>query len=412
MEFEANYDVIIAGAGPAGSALAQFLGRDGVNVLLLDRAKFPRDKTCGDAVGGKSARVMKELGIYGGMENLPHAKVTGVLFSSPKGTMLQIPFPSDKDGKIVPGYVCKRMYYDNFMFEHAKKHKSVTVIENFKVTDVVFDNGRAIGLKGIDLSTKKERSFGAKIIAGADGATSVVAQKAGVVVQDDRHHCLSVRAYYKGVKDVTPNIELHFVKSVLPGYFWIFPSDNGTVNVGLGMITKDVKDHKVKLPEEMVRIIKEEPLFKERFAGAELIGNIQGWSLPFGSIHRKAHGDGYVLLGDAASLIDPFSGEGIGNATTSAMIAAPVIVKALKSGDYSAAALKEYEDKLWAEIGPELNNSYQLQKAGKIQFLLNFLIDKAARKPELQQAISGMLSNEEAKQQLYDPIFYLKLIFT
>ena len=92
-----QYDVLIVGAGPAGSTCAMFLAKKGVKVLLLDRASFPRDKTCGDAISGKSARVLKELGLDKDLEKRDHAKIYGVLLSSPNGSMVEIPIPKQAD---------------------------------------------------------------------------------------------------------------------------------------------------------------------------------------------------------------------------------------------------------------------------------------------------------------------------
>ena len=134
--------------------------------------------------------------------------------------------------------------------------------------------------------------------------------------------------------------------------------------------------------------------------------------MPLGSTHRKNHGNGWVLIGDAASLIDPFSGEGVGNAMTSGKIAAKHIARALKENDISEANLSLYDKELWETIGPELRTSYNLQKLGRSKLLLNIVIDKAATKPKVREAISGMLANEEAKTQLISPLGLIKLMLS
>lgn len=208
-------------------------------------------------------------------------------------------------------------------------------------------------------------------------------------------------------------IEIHFTKTVLPGYLWIFPYEDGTANVGVGMLTKDIKKHKINLKELMEREIHENPIFKERFANAKLITEIKGWNLPLGSkIRKHVAGDGWVLLGDAASLIDPFSGEGMGNAMTSAKIAFRTISRALRLGAYSEKILHEYEEELKRELKDEMAMSYNLQRLGKHQFMLNFVIGKAMKNAEMRDRISTMVINEEAKKGFVSPLFYLKLLFT
>jgi len=408
-EAASTYDVIIAGGGPGGSTAAAFLGQAGLSVLLLEKAQYPRDKTCGDAISGKSMGILRKLGLVEQVRNAPNAVIEGVIFSAPNGKTVTIPFPARPD-RSAPGFCCRRLVYDNILFQNAKKH--ATVLEKHAVNDVIVENGFVVGVKVTDLATNQPKEFRARMVVGADGSQSIVAAKMGRQDTPEKHHCTALRVYYKNVKDLTPNIELHFVDSILPGYFWIFPLENGTANVGIGMVTSDMKKNKVNLRQVTLDTIASHPMFQKRFEGAEAMGPIQGWTLPFGSHHRKTYGNGFLLVGDAASLIDPFTGEGIGNAMTSGYIASQVITEALKTGDVSEAALKVYDQKLWAEIGPELKTSYQLQKVGRITPLLNFVVGKAASSQKVRDTISGMLGNEEAKKEFTGPLFYLKLLLS
>jgi len=409
---EKSFDAIVVGAGPGGSTAAMYLGNAGFNVLLLDKAVFPRDKTCGDAIGAKSQAVIRELGFLNEIESIPHAKVYGVLFSAPNQKSVTIRFPGTDPEKGKGGYCIRREVFDNFVFSHAKKNKNVTAIESFQLTDIASENGFVVGVKGMDVKTKQAAEFRAKIVVGADGASSIVATKLGLNPVIPEHDCLALRAYYQDIGGLTPNIEIHFVDSLLPGYFWIFPLENGLANVGVGMITKDIKEHNIKLQEEMFKVIENHPMFKERFKNAKRVTDVKGWRLPFGSHHRKAHGNGWVLIGDAASLIDPFSGEGISNSMYSGKLAAEQIIEIMNAKQpLSEEALAPYEDKLWKTLGNELSTSYKLQRIGRIKFLLNLVVSRASKSKKMQEMISGMLGNEEVKKELTGPLFYLKLLF-
>lgn len=407
-----SFDVIIVGGGPGGSTTAALLSKRGRKVLLLEKARFPRDKTCGDAISGKSVSVLKELGLTDAVEKAPHAIVTGVTFSSPNGSLAEIPFHV-KEGYRSSGYVCRREVYDNLLFQNAKAQPNITTIEQFQVDELLMDGKRVAGVAGTNLTTKEKMEFRAPVTVGADGANSVVARKLGLGEIDPKHHCTALRMYYKGVKGMTNNIEIHFVPELMPGYFWIFPLENGLANVGSGMVTSDMKTRGTNLREATFKAIHDNPMFKERFAGAEMVGDVKGWTLPFGSTHRKNHGDGFVLVGDAASLIDPFSGEGIGNAMTSGSFAAKAIDAALTTNDTTEQFFKKnYDEPLWKSIGSELKSSYNMQRVGRIEPLLNYVVRKAERSPQAREMISSTLANPEARGAYESPLFYLKLLFS
>ena len=417
-----EFDVIVVGGGPGGSTCATFLARDGHRVLLLDKASFPRDKVCGDAISGKSAGVLREMGIVDQVEAAPHAIAEGVVFSGPKGHVVQIPFPKDIDptgiknskkyNYITAGYVARREVYDNILFQHAKAQKTVTALEKADVKDVLLEGRKAVGVRLGD-----GREFRAPLVIGADGALSVVAQKVGAFERDHDHWIGAYRCYYTGVTGMTNDIEIHFVDGLIPGYFWIFPVDNGLANVGSGMIETDLqkvaKDGKKKqLIAETERIMAEHPMFKERFANAkEVSGSKRGWILPLGSKHRPIAGDGWMLVGDAAALIDPFSGEGIGNAMVSGRLAAATATKALAARDVSKAALAPYEAAVRAELDRELQMSYKLQKLGRHTWLLNFVLRRAAKSQRVRDTISAMLADREKKENFGSVLFYFRLLF-
>jgi len=416
----APYDVVVVGAGPGGSACASFLAREGLRVALVDKATFPRDKTCGDAISGKSAAVLRELGIHDEVEERPHAVAEGVLFSGPNGDRVQIPFPKDVDPSgiknskkynyVTAGWVARRLVFDEMVFRHAQSYKNVETLEGFEVKDVLFEGSRAVGVKSED-----GREIRARLVIGADGAMSVVAQKVGAFERDHDHWIGAFRVYYEGVSGMTNDIEIHFVDGLIPGYFWIFPVDDGWANVGSGMIESDLRDPKrgIKLVEDTYRIMREHPAFKERFANAkEVAGSRKGWLLPLGSKHRPVAGEGWMLVGDAAALIDPFSGEGIGNAMVSGRLAAAAAAKALAANDLSKPFLSaHYEAPLRAELDEELRMSYKLQQLGRHRWLLNFVLRRAAKRPKVRETISQMLADREKKEAFGSAWFYVKLLF-
>ena len=401
--------MIIVGAGPAGSTAALYAHRLGLNCILLDKAIFPRDKICGDALSGKSVRLMRELDLLDGVEKLDGSEINRITFGSPSHSQFDVHLKGNKNNDyITKGYVVPRKIFDNFLFEKADELTETR--QGFTVNDIIYQNDKISGVKGTNIEGKEE-ILNAPIIMGCDGANSIVARKLGLYEMDMENTAVAIRCYYEGVQGLSNQIELHYVSEVKPGYFWLFPAGNGKANIGIGLSKNDAKKEDRTLRQIMDEIVQSD-YFRSRFGNARPLEKPVGWNLPLGRIKRKNHGNGFMLLGDAAGLVDPFTGEGIGNAMVAAKYAMEVALKAKNNRDYSEKLFSEYDQLLWGEIGGELRTSTKLQSLARSSFLLNFVIDRAARNEEVQAIISGMLSHEIPKDELSSPMFYLKILLS
>lgn len=403
-----HYDIIIVGAGPSGSSAALYAEQLGLKTILVDKSFFPRDKICGDALSGKSIRYMRELNILDHVSSLKGSIINRITFGSPDHKQFDVDLSKSKDiEKIKSGFVITREIFDNFLFNRAK---NVTdTIEGFKVTDIIFEKNNIIGVSGIQ--NKKKKDLYAPIILGCDGANSIIAHKLGLHLSDMSNTAIAIRCYYQGVKGLTDQIELHFVDEVLPGYFWLFPAGDNLANIGIGLSKKEAKKDKRKLKQILDDVIKSD-YFKDRFSEAKPLETPKGWSLPLGRITRPNYGDGFMLLGDAAGLVDPFTGEGIGNAMASAKYAIQIAHLAKQKNNFSKNILSKYNQLVWDDLGPELKTSSKLQNLANYRILLNLVINKAARNKDIQDIISGMLIREIPKEKLSNPLFYLKVLFS
>jgi len=411
---EDHFDVIIVGAGPAGCSTSYFLSKHGIKHALLDKSEFPRDKVCGDAISGKTIHVLQQYDKEWANAIFDKGDVCldswGLRIVSPKLEMLEIPFSlPGKKLKHAPGIVSKRIDFDNLL---------VNKLDDRYCTFIQGANIKSIGRNGsieIDIESSKTglRKIRSEIIVGADGARSIVKKTFLDEALDRKHHCAGVRAYYSGIKGMHEKnyIELHFLKEVSRGYFWIFPLPDGKANIGLGILSKDVSEKKINLKKCLRDIVRTNPLLKERFGDAEQIGNTMGWGLPMGSKKRTLVGDRVLLTGDAASLIDPFTGEGIGNAVISGKKAAEMSVKALAEKDFSADSLKEYEMSVYHSLWQELTLSHVLQRLLKYPFLFNFIVHKANRNKTLKEMLINMFVDIDIRHKLKSPSFYFKLLF-
>jgi geranylgeranyl reductase family protein len=407
--------IVIVGAGPAGCATSMFLSKAGIPHTIIDKAVFPRDKVCGDALSGKVVYVLKELNNGLLQEYTENAQSFlpswGVKFVAPNGKSIDIPFKSDMSKEDhAPGFITKRFDFDNSLFNHldpkfAHIHTSAELI------------AVKPHINGIDLTCKIggiEQVFAnVKMVIGAEGDRSLIGKQLGGIKKENLHYCAGIRAYYEGVKDLHPQnfIELHFLDELLPGYFWIFPLPNGQANVGAGMLSDTVSKKKINLKADMLKAIENNPNIKERFKDAKLLGKIEGWGLPLGSKQRSLSGDNFLLTGDAGSLIDPFTGEGIGNAMYSGMLAAAHIEAALKANRFDASFNKAYDSIFYHKQWDELKLSHTMQKLVKYPWLFNFVVNKAHKNKTLRETISCMFEDLDMRSRLRSPKFYLKLLF-
>lgn len=415
------FDVIVVGAGPGGTTAAILMAKSGLNVVLLDKATFPRDKVCGDAVSGKCLDVLKSLELSD-LGNLESAQVTsGITFSSPSGDLVSIPFGRDSLSDVPSGFVCTREQFDDYLFQAALS-AGVTAIQGATVTSLIKSGTSVSGVRANINDAKVlppsvpvvngQAVFQAPIVIGADGAQSVVARELGMKQLVEQHYATGVRGYYSGVTGFNEGnyIELHFVEETIPGYFWVFPLANGLSNVGIGMPTAALKKNRVQL-KSLLTTLTNHPRFKHRFESAELLGPVTGWGLPLGSKPRKMAGEGWMLVGDAASLIDPFTGEGIGNAMHSGVLAAEYASMAHAKGVFSRAVLGGFEKAVLDMLEQELRLSHLLTKLVRWNWLLNLVIRKASRSKEVSEAVTNMFASVDQRKKLTSPLFYFKLLF-
>ena len=407
---------VIVGAGPAGAATSIYLSQAGIRHIVLEKARFPRDKVCGDACSGKTAFVLRKANAGWMQEIFQHEEQympsRGIIFVAPNGKQLSIPFGSAvHPGETAPGFTTPRLVFDEFLFNKIPG-PCATVYQDAAIESLDQQQDGSMQLRFS--CTGQSYQINSPLVVGADGDKSLVRKTFLSDSSLPKAYAVGLRAYYTEVAGLNQEnyVELHFIRDILPGYLWIFPLPNGMANVGIGILSEVVRDKKINLRERMLDIIQNHPDIRGRFAQASLVGKIQGWGLPMCVEKLPVSGGHFLLTGDAASLVDPFSGEGIGNALYSGMLAAFAIKACFDENRFDAAFLKaQYDDVLYRRIGNELKISATLQRLCNYPWLFNFVVNKAHKSPSLNKTISCMFTDLDLRAQFSKPSFYLKMLF-
>lgn len=346
-------DVLIAGGGPAGSTLAWALARAGLRPVVLDRASFPREKVCGDYVDPRGLRILRAMGALEPLERQRRPKISTTAAFVDWERRFDGPIPSYGTGEDLPhGYTIPRTELDAAMLRAAVAAGAV-VHEQTTVRDLDAGPG------GVEVTaTRGQRAarYRAKLIAGADGANSVVARSRGLSMEDPRRTAVSRRAYGVIDKSVseTGEADVFYDRDSFPGFAWMFTSSEGRVNLGLGILSEARQRWDMNLPSLFDDFVESLRRHHPRCATLKLDSKPIGGVLKMYGGAGPNHFDGGLLVGDAGCFVDPLTGEGITPGMESALLAAPVLAGALESGDCSAAGLAPYETAFRAYFDPSM----------------------------------------------------------
>ena len=326
-------DVIIVGAGPAGSATAYYLASAGLDVLVLEKSQFPREKVCGDGLTPRAVKALTGMGVPisesdGWLRNQGLRIIGG-------GGRIEVPWP---DLSSFPGYglVRTRLDFDQILARHAEK-AGARIIQGMNVTRPVLDDrtGRITGVLAQDTAEGKEapqQEFRGRLVVAADGNSSRLSVSMGLRKRDDRPMGVAVRTYYSSPRHrddwLEAWLDLWDGDCLLPGYGWIFGMGDGTSNVGLGLLNTSAAFQNIDYRALLRRWLAAMPA-EWGFTEENRTQPIRGAALPMGFNRTPHYTRGLLLAGDSGGMINPFNGEGIGYALESGEIAARVITQAL-----------------------------------------------------------------------------------
>ncbi len=322
-------DVIVVGAGPAGSSAAFYLATAGLDVVVLEKSQFPREKVCGDGLTPRAVKALTALGVRtseddGWVRNKGLRIIGG-------GGRIELPWPDLSDYPSF-GLVRSRLDFDELLARHAEK-AGARLLEGVTVTGPVVDDrtGRVVGVTARS-ETEGEREFRSRVVIAADGNSSRLGVALGLRKRDDRPLGVAVRSYYTSPRHDDDYLEawldLWDGGKLLPGYGWIFGMGDGTSNVGVGLLNTSEAfgniDYRALLRRWLAGMPEEWGFSEENRTQP-----VRGAALPMGFNRTPHYTKGVLLAGDSGGMVNPFNGEGIAYALEAGEIAARVVTQAL-----------------------------------------------------------------------------------
>jgi geranylgeranyl reductase family protein len=388
-------DVIVVGAGPSGSTTAYYLAQAGLDVLLLEKSRFPREKVCGDGLTPRAVKALVAMGV-------PISEEDGWLRNKglrviSSGMRLELPWP---DLTTYPGYglVRTRMDFDQRLAQRAQQ-AGARLVEGVNVTGPVLDDrtGRIIGVTARP-DGGEQQVYRARLVIAADGNSSRLSVSMGLRKRDDRPIGVAVRAYYTSPRTDDDYLEswldLWDQDRLLPGYGWIFGMGDGTSNIGLGLLNTSGAfgntDYRALLKRWLAGMPEEWGFTEEN-----RVGPIRGAALPMAFNRTPTYTNGLLLVGDAAGMVNPFNGEGIAYAMESGEIAARVVTQALAWPDAAGAerVLHGYPRVLADAYGGYYALGRAFVKAIGRPELMRFATRHAMSRPALMRFALKLLGN-------------------
>ncbi|CAN5737883.1 NAD(P)/FAD-dependent oxidoreductase [soil metagenome] len=388
MSGKTQWDAVIVGGGPAGSAMAIRLARLGHSVLLVDRDEFPRPKPCGECLSPAAVGELRALGILASVQALPHERLIGWRISAPSGHAFDGSFPAPHHGIAI-----QRSVLDALLLNEAKT-AGAEVRCGERVGDLLWSHGSVTGVRlGAGRAAEE---INARLVVGADGLRSVVVRRLGHLRRAPRLKKLALTAHMSGPVDPRERGELHILANGCIGA--------AGVGDGLTNVTVVVNAESVGSAIAGARDAYFDALVArhDRFGGWQREDEVLATG-PFDWPVHSAVSDGAMLVGDAAGYFDPFTGQGVYRALKGAALAAEHAHRALEQGSTSARALAGYDRAHRSAFNP----GARLQRAIEAVVSREVLIEIASRglgfAPSLADALVAVTADLRPVRSLLDP---------
>ena len=383
-------EILIVGGGPAGSSLAFALAREGVDVVVVDRARFPRGKPCAEYLSPQASRILDAMGALQPVERSGAAALAGVRVRAPNGAVIAGDFVAGHGyrGYRDRGLSVRREVLDAILLDCARA-AGARVLEGARVTDVLRDAGRIRGARV--RCDSGERELSARFLIGADGLRSVVANRLGLVHRARRPRRLALVTHYRGVRGIGDQAEMHVERD---GYIGIADVGHGVTTASLVVPTSRAKELSRDRTAFLESWIGRRDHLAPRFAAATRVSPVQATG-PFASRATRAWTPGAALVGDAADFFDPVTGEGIYAALRGGELLATALLEARAARSLSSAdaSLAAYDDARRGEFGGKWLVERVIATVVGSPRLINRAAKNLAARKDLADLLIGVTGN-------------------
>ena len=404
-------EVIVVGGGPAGAATAWALAKEGVDVLVLDRARFPRDKICAEYLSPQASRILADMGVLDEIERNSPAHLAGMSCRAPNGMIASGEFAANHGfrGFRDKGLAIRRTVLDDIVLRGAR-NAGARVEEEMHVTDLARNGSSRVSGVNVIGPDGATRSLHSRFVVGADGLRSVIGRRLGLV-RTSRiwPRRIALVAHYRKVQGVTDMGEMHVDYG---GYFGIVDVGDGLMNVAVVVPmsrAKQIGEDKAAFFEQWIQ---SRPHLAERFAGAERITPVRATG-PFATAARRAWAPGAALVGDAADFFDPFTGEGIYAALRGGELLAPHLHECLdRSSEDESQILSGYDVARKREFGGKWKLERIVGMAIAHPYFMNNAAKVLSRRKDMADLIVGVAGDFIPPRVVLTPRFLFSLFIS
>ena len=376
--------VLVVGGGPAGASTAWHLARAGVDALVLDRARFPRDKTCAECLSPEASRLLHAMGVLARLETVG-AQLAGMLVRAPSGDVIRGDYAADHGWRAFRdrGLAVPRRLLDATLLD-AARHAGARVLEGTRVTDVLRDaHGRACGVRVLG-ADGAPRELHAPWIVGADGLRSVVSRRLGLARTRRWPRRLALVAHWRGVRGIGTHGEMHVERD---GFVGLADVGGGVTNSSLVVPAREGARIAGDPGAYLDAWLRRHPQLAPRFAGAEHVDVVRATG-PFAAMARRAWAPGAALVGDAADFFDPFTGEGVYAALRGGELLAPFLLEAIDAPSARAdRVLSRYDAARRRTFG----GKWTVERCIGLAADVPFAFDRAARVLSRRRDLADLL---------------------